>query len=167
MAERSRGWTGLPGWLLLPAALGALLVLLPLVAVVARVRWSQFVPLVTSESSRAALGLSLRTASASTVLCVLLGVPMALVLARGRFRGQRVLRSLVLLPLVLPPVVGGIALSGGRGTPLQAALGAVLIAVLQNFMLLNGFSAGLRMTIVGALVVAAISVFHVMQGKKR
>lgn len=64
-------------------------------------------------------------------------------------------------------LVGGISLSGGRGTPLQAALGAVLIAVLQNFMLLNGFSAGLRMTVVGGLVVAAISVFHLMQGGKR
>ena len=131
MAERSRGWTGLPGWLLLPAALGALLVLLPLVAVVARVRWSQFVPLVTSESSRAALGLSLRTASASTVLCVLLGVPMALVLARGRFRGQRVLRSLVLLPLVLPPVVGGIALiyTFGRTGLLGGSLEALGVRV--------------------------------------
>jgi molybdate transport system permease protein len=44
------------------------------------------------------------------VLCVLIGVPMALVLARGRFPGQSILRALVLLPLVLPPVVGGIAL---------------------------------------------------------
>jgi molybdate transport system permease protein len=44
------------------------------------------------------------------VLCVLLGVPLALVLARGAFPGQRLLRSFVLLPLVLPPVVGGIAL---------------------------------------------------------
>lgn len=112
-AERARPghpYAALPRWLLLPAALGALLVVLPLVAVVLEVRWSQFWPLVTSESSRAALALSLRTASASTVVCVALGVPMALVLARTRFRGQAVLRSLVLLPLVLPPVVGGIAL---------------------------------------------------------
>jgi len=75
-----------------------------------RVDWSQFVTLVTSDSSRAALGLSLRTSLATTVLCVVLGVPMAMVLARTSFRGQGVLRSLVLLPLVLPPVVGGIAL---------------------------------------------------------
>jgi len=64
-------------------------------------------------------------------------------------------------------LVGGIALSGGKGSPMQAALGAILIALLQNYMLLNGFSSGLRMTIVGALVVAAISVFHIMQGKVR
>lgn len=107
---RTRTYSGLPRWVFVPAAVGALLVALPLVAVVAKVRWSQFAALVTSDSSLAALALSLRTASASTVACVVLGVPMALVLARTRFRGQAVLRSLVLLPLVLPPVVGGIAL---------------------------------------------------------
>ncbi|MEH3136081.1 MAG: ABC transporter permease [Mycolicibacterium neoaurum] len=101
---------GLPVWIYLPAVVGALFVILPLIAVLTRIDWSNFVPLITSESSRAALLLSLRTASASTVLCVLLGVPMALVLARGHFPGQAILRSLVLLPLVLPPVVGGIAL---------------------------------------------------------
>src|SRR6185312_14381909 len=53
---------------------------------------------------------SLKTATASTAVCVLIGVPMALVLARGRFPGKSILRGLLLLPLVLPPVVGGIAL---------------------------------------------------------
>ena len=77
---------------------------------VARVDWGNFVGLVTSDSSVAALLLSLRTSAVSTVACVVLGVPMALVLARTRFPGQQVLRSLVLLPLVLPPVVGGLAL---------------------------------------------------------
>lgn len=92
------------------AAVGALFVLLPLVAMVTRVNWAEFVPLITSESSIAALWLSLRTSLAATALCVLFGVPMAIVLARSTFWGQKVLRSLVLLPLVLPPVVGGIAL---------------------------------------------------------
>lgn len=76
----------------------------------AKVNWGQFIPLVTSEASVSALLLSLRTSAASTILCVVLGVPLALVLARASFPGQRLLRSLVLLPLVLPPVVGGIAL---------------------------------------------------------
>lgn len=101
---------GLPAWVYLPAAVGALFVIAPLLAILLRIDWANFVPLITSESSRAALVLSLKTASASTAVCVLLGVPMALVLARGRFPGQSVLRALVLLPLVLPPVVGGIAL---------------------------------------------------------
>jgi len=92
------------------AAVGALFVLLPLVAMLARVNWAEFFLLVTSESSMAALWLSLRTSIAATVLCIVFGIPMALVLARSHFVGQRLLRSLVLLPLVLPPVVGGIAL---------------------------------------------------------
>jgi molybdate transport system permease protein len=75
-----------------------------------RVEWGNFFGLISSQSSVAALQLSLRTSGMSTLLCVILGVPMATVLARTSFRGQRLLRSLVLLPLVLPPVVGGIAL---------------------------------------------------------
>nr|WP_090277297.1 ABC transporter permease [Mycolicibacterium komanii]CRL71579.1 NifC-like ABC-type porter [Mycolicibacterium komanii] len=101
---------GLPRWLYLPAAAGALFVVLPLVAIATRVDWSNILALITSESSVAALLLSLRTATASTVLCLLLGVPMALVLARSDNRLVRAARPLILLPLVLPPVVGGIAL---------------------------------------------------------
>jgi len=101
---------GLPGWIFVPALVGAVFVLLPLVAILTKVDWAQFGSLITSESSEQALLLSLRTSAATTVLCVLLGVPMAMVLARTSFRGQSVLRSLVLLPLVLPPVVGGLAL---------------------------------------------------------
>ncbi|SDV04206.1 molybdate transport system permease protein [Microlunatus sagamiharensis] len=100
----------LPRWVYAPAALGALFVVLPLVAMGTRVDWSRFGSLVTSPASLDALGLSLRTSLASTVLCLVLGVPMALVLARTSFPGQRAVRSLMLLPLVLPPVVGGIAL---------------------------------------------------------
>lgn len=100
----------LPAWVYLPAAIGALFVVTPLVAILLKIDWANFLPLISSESSRAALVLSLKTATASTAVCMVLGVPMALVLARGRFPGQSVLRALVLLPLVLPPVVGGIAL---------------------------------------------------------
>lgn len=101
---------GLPTWMFVPAAIGALFVVLPLVAILLKIDWSNFVSLVTSESSRTALLLSLKTAATSTVLCVIFGVPMALVLARTEFPGLSVLRALVLLPLVLPPVVGGLAL---------------------------------------------------------
>ncbi|HYN71632.1 MAG TPA: ABC transporter permease [Nakamurella sp.] len=93
-----------------PAVLGGAFIVLPLAAMLLRVQWSQFWELITSESSIAALWLSLKTSAASTVLCVLLGTPMALVLARSSFPGLRLARSLVLLPLILPPVVGGIAL---------------------------------------------------------
>lgn len=101
---------GLPTWIYVPALAGAVFVVLPLVAMLARIDWPQFVPLVTSESSRAALLLSLKTAAASTVACLAVGVPMATVLARSTFGGWKYLRPLILLPLVIPPVVGGIAL---------------------------------------------------------
>jgi molybdate transport system permease protein len=100
----------LPRWVYLPAALATVFVALPLVAIAVKVDWSRFGSLITSPASRAALLLSLRTATASTLLCLILGVPLALVLARHRGALARVLRTLILLPLVLPPVVGGIAL---------------------------------------------------------
>lgn len=102
--------SALPRWIYAPAVAGALFVALPLVSVAAKVDWPRFTTLVTSESSVAALVLSLQTAAASTVLCVLLGVPMAMVLARSPSRAVLVVRPVLLLPLVLPPVVGGIAL---------------------------------------------------------
>jgi molybdate transport system permease protein len=138
---------GLPAWTFVPAAAGALFVLLPLAAVVSRVNWSDFVGLITSDSSVDALVLSLRTSGAATLLCVLFGVPMALVLARTEFRGQGVLRSLVLLPLVLPPVVGGIALLytfGRRGLlgesldvlGIQVAFSTTAVVMAQTFVAL-------------------------------
>jgi molybdate transport system permease protein len=139
--------SGVPRWALVPAALGALFIVLPLVALASRVAWGDFLALITSDSSRAALGLSLRTSFASTLLCVLLGVPMALVLARTSFRGQSLVRSLVLLPLVLPPVVGGIALLytfGRQGLlgetidvlGLQIAFSTTAVVIAQTFVAL-------------------------------
>ncbi|NNG20665.1 molybdate ABC transporter permease subunit [Naumannella sp. ID2617S] len=116
----------LPRWILLPALLGAALVLVPLLGLVLRVDWPRFGSLITSPASLAALGLSLRTALAATVICLLLGVPLALLLARTNFRGQNLLRTAVLLPLVLPPVVGGIALLQAFGR--RGLLGAGLEA---------------------------------------
>ena len=84
-----------------------LLVALPLAGLLSRVPWPGLWELLTSQSSLAALQLSILTASVSTVFCIVLGTPMALILAR---HGLRWLRPLVLLPLVLPPVVGGLAL---------------------------------------------------------
>jgi molybdate transport system permease protein len=117
----------LPRWVYLPATVGAVFVVLPLVALAVNVDWADFGALVSSPASRAALLLSLRTAGASTLLCLILGVPLALVLARQHGRLAGLLRPLILLPLVLPPVVGGIALLyvfgrlGLLGQYLQAA----------------------------------------------
>lgn len=131
----------------MPAALGAFFIVLPLVAMASRVEWSRFFTLVTSESSMAALELSLKTSAAATVACVVVGVPMALVLARTSFRGQRLVRSLILLPLVLPPVVGGIALLytfGRRGLlgqslevlGIQIAFSTTAVVMAQTFVAL-------------------------------
>ena len=139
--------SGLPRWVAVPAALGAAFIVLPLVALASRVDWADFFSLIASDSSRAALWLSLRTSAASTLLCILLGIPLALVLARTSFRGQSLLRSLVLLPLVLPPVVGGIALLytfGRRGLlgetidvlGLQIAFSTTAVVIAQTFVAL-------------------------------
>jgi molybdate transport system permease protein len=142
---RTPTYTGLPRWIYLPAGIGAVLVILPLVAMISRVDRPRFVELITSPSSLAALKLSLQTSTVSTALCLVFGVPMALVLARTRFPGQRLLRSLVLLPLVLPPVVGGIALLytfGRRGLlgqslevlGLQIAFTTTAVVLAQTFV---------------------------------
>lgn len=100
----------LPRWLYAPALLGALLILIPLLAMVSRVDWVDFPRLITSPASVDALLLSLRTSSVATLACVIVGVPMAMVMARSRARAVAWMRPFVLLPLVLPPVVAGIAL---------------------------------------------------------
>jgi molybdate transport system permease protein len=64
---------------------------------------------------REALKLSLYTATMSTLISLVLGVPIAVVLAQGRFRGRGLIRALVTVPLVLPPVVGGVALLTALG----------------------------------------------------
>ena len=137
----------LPRWVFVMAAVGAGFVLLPLAAMTTRVDWLRFGELITSESSVAAFWLSLKTSGASTLACLILGVPMALVLARTRFPGQGVVRALVLLPLVLPPVVGGIALLytfGRRGLlgatlevmGVQIAFSTVAVVIAQTFVAL-------------------------------
>ncbi|MBN9632746.1 MAG: molybdate ABC transporter permease subunit [Actinobacteria bacterium] len=134
--------TGIPGWILVVAVLGALFVLLPIVAMVTRVNWAQFGALITSQESIDALLLSLRTSLTATLCCLVLGIPMAIVLARVPFRGRGLVRAIVLLPLVLPPVVGGLALLalyGRRGLlegaiPIAFSTPAVIIA--QTFVAL-------------------------------
>ncbi|HLS64538.1 MAG TPA: ABC transporter permease [Ruania sp.] len=101
---------GLPRWILAPAVVGVLLIAVPVLAMVLQVPWADLPELLTSEASLAALWLSVRTSTAATLLAVVLGVPLALVLAWGRLPGARVVRTVVLLPLVLPPVVSGLAL---------------------------------------------------------
>jgi molybdate transport system permease protein len=93
-----------------PAALAVLFLLVPLVAMLLRTPWSSLARILDESAVLDALRLSLLCATAATAVSLLLGVPLAWVLARGRSRGLSLLRTLVTLPLVLPPVVGGVAL---------------------------------------------------------
>ena len=108
MRARDRGFV--PPILALPAIVGLALLVLPLAALVARVNWATLWTDVTSPAARDALGLSLGTGLAATALCTVLGVPLALVIARSGSRPAAVLRAVVTVPLVLPPMVGGVAL---------------------------------------------------------
>jgi len=92
------------------AALGAALFVLPLVGLVWRAPWTRLGEALLTPEALTAMRLSLVCSVAATLLSIVLGVPLAWVQARARFRGIAVLRALTLLPVVLPPVVGGVAL---------------------------------------------------------
>jgi molybdate transport system permease protein len=98
------------GLLLVLALLGLAFLLLPLVGLIVKAPWDRLPELLTKESSRSALRLSLISASLATVVSLTLGVPLAWALARLAFPGRSVVRAFVTVPLVLPPVVGGVAL---------------------------------------------------------
>lgn len=126
-SRRLRGRTlarRLPAWVAIPAAVGVLLLVLPFVALLARLDWAAVPEAIAAPEALQALGLSLSTASVATVLCLLLGVPLALVIARSHGWLPAVLRTLATLPLVLPPLVGGIALLSLLGR--TGMLGGVL-----------------------------------------
>ncbi|MGW3139945.1 molybdate ABC transporter permease subunit [Streptomyces sp. NPDC001139] len=101
---------GVPLPLLLPALLGLAFLLLPLLALLVRAPWSALPDQLTSAEVWQALRLSLVCATSATLVCLVLGVPLAWLLARTDFPGRGLVRALVTLPLVLPPVVGGVAL---------------------------------------------------------
>jgi molybdate transport system permease protein len=96
--------------LLVPALIAVAFLLLPLAGLLIRAPWGHLGAALSGSDATQALILSLWTATATTAISLLIGVPLAWVLARGSFPGQRLLRALVTLPLVLPPVVGGVAL---------------------------------------------------------
>jgi len=134
-----------PSWIFVPAAAGSLFIVLPLLAMLTRVDWADLPALITSPGARTALLLSLKTSTIATLLCLVFGVPMAIILGRSTFRGQDVMRSVVLLPLVLPPVVAGIALLytfGRRGLlggsleafGIQIAFSTTAVIMAQTFV---------------------------------
>jgi len=114
----------LPRVLAVPALLGLAMLVAPLVALVARVDWTTVWADVTAPAALEALWLSVRTALVATGVCLVLGVPLAVVIARSPRGVAAVLRALVTIPLVLPPMVGGVALLFlfGRSGPVGAWL---------------------------------------------
>ncbi len=101
---------GVPLALLAPALIGLAFLLVPLVALVVRAPWRDLPEQLTSPAVWDALRLSLVCATTATALSLVVGVPLAWLLARTDFPGRSLVRALVTLPLVLPPVVGGVAL---------------------------------------------------------
>ena len=148
-----------PAILVVLAVLGATVFVLPLIGLLVRTPWSDLVDLVTSDVVADALWLSLSTSVVATVITVILGVPLAWVLARRSFPGRRVLRAVVTLPMVLPPVVGGAALlfalgrRGVVGEPLNDATGFLLPFSTWGVVVANVFVAMpfLVITVEGAL----------------
>lgn len=99
--------------LAIPAGLGLGLLVLPLAALVIQAPWAALPALLADGAAVQALALSLGTALVATAVCLVLGVPIALLLRRSAewpAVPRRLLRALVTVPLVLPPVVGGVAL---------------------------------------------------------
>ncbi|MBF0689790.1 MAG: molybdate ABC transporter permease subunit [Cellulomonas sp.] len=101
-----------PGGVLLAAlaSVGTAVLVLPLVALLVATPWSALPTLMADPAVLQALRLSLLTAGSATLVALVLGVPLAWVLAHDDLRGAWLLRALVTVPLVLPPVVGGVAL---------------------------------------------------------
>ena len=149
-------YAGIPRWIALPAACAVLFLLVPFIALLIRIDWVQFPHLFSQALSSQALALSLRTCIASTLACIIVGLPLALVCARARDTWwSRVLRSMVTLPMVLPPVVAGLALLitwGRRGLigaylqifGINIAFTTVAVVMAQTFVSLPFFVSSLE-----------------------
>ncbi len=149
-----------PPWALgVPAAIGAAFLVVPLAALVIRAPWRGLPRILGESDVRSALVLSLGCATAATLLSVVLGIPLAWVLAKSTHRVTSILRALITLPLVLPPVVGGVALllalgrNGIVGRWLDAWFGITLPFTTVGVVIAEAFVAMpfLVVTVEGAL----------------
>lgn len=142
-----------------PAALALAFLLLPLLALLVRAPWRGLPELLHDAGVVAALRLSLICATLATLASAVIGVPLAWLLARARWPGMSLLRALVILPLVLPPVVGGVALllafgrNGLLGQHLDAWFGLTLPFTTAGVVMAETFVAMpfLVVTVEGAL----------------
>jgi molybdate transport system permease protein len=134
------------------AGAGVALLVLPLAGLLYRAPWSTLGAELAASEAREALRLSLVCSAGALAVAVVLGVPLAWVLARADFPGRSLLRALVTLPMVLPPVVGGVGLlsvfgrRGLLGTDLPFTTAGVVVAqafVAMPFLVVAA-EAGLR-----------------------
>jgi molybdate transport system permease protein len=148
-----------PLFLVVLGGLGLAVFAIPFIGLLSRVPWGELPELLSNDLVTDALRLSMVTSLAATGVAVLIGIPLAWILARLEFPGRSFVRGLVTLPLVLPPVVGGAALlfalgrRGLIGEPLNQATGLLLPFSTSGVILANTFVAMpfLVITVEGAL----------------
>lgn len=112
---KQRPASGLPRAIILIAIVGVAVLLLPLAGLFIEAPWSRLLSLLGNDATLTAIRVSAVVSIAAAALSITIGVPLAFVLARLDFRGKSLLRTLVTVPLVLPPVVTGVALTYGFG----------------------------------------------------
>lgn len=136
-----------PAFLVIPGVIALAFLLLPLLALLRDAPWSAFTGIVTSPTALAALRLSIVTSLGATALSLAIGVPLAWLLAREALPLTRLWRALVIVPLLLPPVVSGVALltAFGRrgliGSWLDGTLGIQLPFTTWGVILAEAFVA--------------------------
>ena len=104
-----------PWFIVIPGAVALAFLVVPLIALLTQAPWDSFAGILTSPDALAALRLSMETSLMATAVALVIGVPLAWLLARDALPGTRVWRALVLVPLLLPPVVAGVALLAALG----------------------------------------------------
>jgi molybdate transport system permease protein len=142
----TRGRSTVPLAVALLGAAGLAFVVLPLIGLLAEAPWSDVPERLSDPAIASALRLSLVCSLGALGLSLVLGVPLAWLLARAEFRGKALVRALVMLPLVLPPVVGGVALllafgRGGLLGPLLDRIGVQLPFTTAGAILAEAFVA--------------------------
>ena len=135
-----------PVALLLVAVIGVVVIVGPVLALGVRVDWSQFWPVLQEDDTRELLAVTIYAAVQATVITVLLGVPLAVWISSSERFGARVVRLLVMLPLAMPPVVAGLALTAAVGrhgllAPVLDALGIQFAFAFPGVVLAHTFVA--------------------------
>jgi len=161
-AARRRSGLGTPALVVPPAVIGLVFLALPTVALLIRTPWSRLGAIYRDQHVWTALRLSIESSLWATAVSLVLGVPLAWVLARVRVPGIGLARAIVTIPLVLPPVIGGVALfnafgrNGVLGHPIHSVLGRDLPFSFTGIILAQVFVAMpfLVITVEGALRIA-------------